>query len=202
MRGLAKKSLLVVSVSFLTLGAGCKTQTTNINATTDLSNVPVVNVAVSVPSAVVEQQVTSTVYLVAIEGTLAWSKVASSGHVKKIGCNDYIVPTPIGSIQNPESPLRNALVTLLGVTEKDAAALGLSSTLAKSNLQIGSINQNADGVFVVDLEGTLNPAGLCDDPRMKAQIEETVGEFGKFQILLNGKESNWRCFGDESGLCQ
>jgi hypothetical protein len=75
----------------------------------------------------------------------------------------------------------------------------LKSALSLSDIQVSVIDQT------VNLEGELMSAGTCDVPRIKNQIELTVETFAsedqEFNITLNGSESAYKCFGDESGLC-
>lgn len=50
--------------------------------------------------------------------------------------------------------------------------------------------------------------GLCDDPRATEPLQETINAYltskgnPAIKIFLNKSESEWRCFGDASGLCE
>jgi len=48
-------------------------------------------------------------------------------------------------------------------------------------------------------------AGVCDVPRIKEQVTETVRTYADkrpFEIYLNNTTREWECLGDESGLCK
>ncbi|MFC1703087.1 hypothetical protein ACFLZO_01335 [Patescibacteria group bacterium] len=117
------------------------------------------------------------------------------------GCNDTIVHMKRGRETASGDTVRDALTTLFA--EKESTVGEAHNALAYSTLLVDRI-VSRDGVTTeVELKGELVSAGACDSPRIKEQVEATVRWFRpNFKILLNGSESQWRCFGDESGLCE
>ena len=120
-----------------------------------------------------------------------------------IGCSDRVVMVPMSRVSDSGEVVIDALNTLFGL--RDPSPEGFYSSLAFSDVKV--LNRSiatSDGVNVtIRLEGKLVSSGVCDDPRIKAQIEETIRHFyPNFKIVLNGSESAWRCFGDQSGLCK
>ncbi len=81
-------------------------------------------------------------------------------------------------------------------------------TTLRNSHYMSELEATVDGEFV-DLEGIAANDGHCDSPRYRAQVELTVElysnttEYPEGRIIrLNGSESNWKCLGDESGLCE
>ncbi|MEW5902702.1 MAG: hypothetical protein AB1715_14650, partial [Acidobacteriota bacterium] len=104
---------------------------------------------------------------------------------------------------DPLTPLQNSLNRLLTLTAAEAEGYGgYYTALDQSSLTVAGISKEDDGAFLVDLRGQVRSKGVCDDPRIRAQIEKTVGRFGSFEIRLNGRETGWRCFDDQSGKCR
>jgi hypothetical protein len=100
-----------------------------------------------------------------------------------------------------DSVVSDALTTLFSV--RDSNREGKYNALWQSKLAVEKI-QSRDGVTTeVWLKGSTQSGGVCDDPRIKAQIEYTIKRLKpKFKIFLNGTESNYRCLGDMSGECK
>lgn len=90
----------------------------------------------------------------------------------RFGCNDSLVALRAGTPWTGE-PLAGALSRLLGPTDAVASAAGLYNALAASKL--GYVSGYWDGTtVVVNLSGQLNPGGVCDNPRIEAQLTHTV----------------------------
>ncbi len=185
-------------------GFGCAAKNpTPFTLPTNSPPAPIGNVSVSTSTTADQKKdVNVTLYLVAYENTPAWTAAAKNPGAEKIGCNDYVTPVKTTIKGNPLSPLRLALEVLFSTTKADAAKLGLNTAVNPNMVKTASLSQQTDGTFVVSLTGGFSPAGECDDPRIKAQVEKTVSQFGKYKILLNGSEANWRCLGDLSGKCK
>lgn len=55
--------------------------------------------------------------------------------------------------------------------------------------------------------GKVQIGGVCDAPRATEPIRETINLYASsrgnppVKIFLNGTEKEWRCFGDQSGMC-
>ncbi len=118
-----------------------------------------------------------------------------------IGCNDRVAYVKVHRGASTDSAVHDALMTLFSV--KDSNYQDLYNSLWQSDLSVDKI-MSSDGVTTeVWLKGKTQSGGVCDDPRIKAQIESTVSRFKpKFKIFLNGSESAYRCLGDMSGQCK
>jgi hypothetical protein len=117
------------------------------------------------------------------------------------GCNDRIAYVKTHRDKQTDSVLSDALATLFA--NKDSNVLAAYNALWQSTLAVEKI-QSTDGTTTeVWLKGTTMSGGVCDDPRIKAQLEYTIKRFKpKFKIFLNGTEANYRCLGDMSGECK
>jgi hypothetical protein len=136
--------------------------------------------------------------------TVALIRLAKEGEPfdgETIGCGDRVEAARVHRAIQTDSVLRDALVTLFSIDETGYD--GLYNALAQSNLKVEDI-LSRDGVTTeVRLTGTLPAEGACSVPRIKAQIEQTIRRFKpNYRVILNGTESEYRCFGDMSGQCQ
>lgn len=107
---------------------------------------------------------------------------------KRIGCNDSIIPITL-TIEPTPAPLRAALTQLFAVKSQNYGESGLYNALYQSDLRIDSLSI-VNARATVHLSGTLRLNGVCDAPRVQAQIEETVRQFatvGSAEIFVNGK---------------
>jgi hypothetical protein len=104
----------------------------------------------------------------------------------KIGCGDSLVAVE-RSIPNTQGVLNATLNELLSIREKTVGA-GLYNALYQSTLKVDGVSL-ASGKATIQLSGKLVRAGVCDDPRIKAQIEETALQFSTVKTLavtING----------------
>ncbi|WP_309106359.1 GerMN domain-containing protein [Arthrobacter sp.] len=111
-----------------------------------------------------------------------------SGGVR-FGCNDSLVSVPLAAPLANE-PLQSALQALLpGSSGGGSAPDGLYNSLASSTLSF--VSGYFDGsTVVVNLSGTVSPAGTCDIPRIEAQLTQTaVTAVGatRAEIYINGR---------------
>jgi hypothetical protein len=105
----------------------------------------------------------------------------------KIGCDDSLV-----AVKQPIEPtsgvIRAALNRLFSFKEQEIGESGLYTALWQSNLAIESARVDS-GVATVYLTGQVQLGGVCDTPRFKAQIEETIlvqpGVIGA-RVFING----------------
>lgn len=107
---------------------------------------------------------------------------------EKIGCGDSIVPVTI-SVPQTDEPIKAALNQLLSEKDEFYGQSGLYNSLYQSNLKVDSVKVT-DSKAEVNLSGTLTLSGICDNPRVEAQIEWTVLQFNEIkevQVFLNGK---------------
>jgi spore germination protein GerM len=108
---------------------------------------------------------------------------------KAVGCSDSLVPVPT-QIQPGEQPIKAALEALFSIHDQFVGSSGLYNALYQSQLQVDQVNVDANGVADVRLSGTYQLGGECDDPRFKAQIEETALQFPQVKqanIFINNK---------------
>jgi hypothetical protein len=121
-----------------------------------------------------------TIYLVAIDDQ------GKSGTA--VGCGDSLVPVQV-QVPPTQAVLRASLDALLGIKEQHYGQSGLYNALYQSDLKVEKISLQ-DGAATVYLTGTLQLGGECDNPRVQAQLEQTVRQFPSitsFDIFLNDK---------------
>lgn len=136
-------------------------------------------------SAATSPSTTPVMWLVAADPTVG----AKQPGAVKIGCDDWLVPTPVQlHAEDAKGRLIETMVALL-------AAL-------KSSLSVATVEAQPDGSFVLDLKGSLRFGGLCDPPRLIQPVERTAAQFGRVTIRVDGKTKTWRCANDESGKCE
>jgi hypothetical protein len=133
------------------------------------------------PAAPQSGDMTLKIFLVAINDN------GSSG--KKIGCNDSLVGVDV-QVPRTQAVLRAALTQLLALKDRDYGQSGLVNALYQSDLSIQSLAiQN--GEAILQLSGKLSSGGVCDDPRIIGQLEQTALQFSTVQsvtIFVNGKK--------------
>jgi len=118
-----------------------------------------------------------------------------------IGCGDTIVFKKLHRAASTGQVVPDALATLFG--QKQSTVDSAYNALWQSSLAVEKV-LSTDGVTTeVWLRGAVLSGGVCDDPRIKAQVERTIARFRtKYKVILNGSEANWRCLGDQSGECK
>lgn len=108
-----------------------------------------------------------------------------------IGCGDSIVATETGPVVYA-SQVEAAMSDLLDDKDAQHGQSGLMNALASSNLTYVSSSVSGDTV-TVELTGELSSGGVCDDPRIIAQLTYTAmvaAEAGEAKILVNGIDIN------------
>lgn len=124
---------------------------------------------------------------------------AEAGRV--IGCNDRVAVSRVPRVQVTSNEVVDALTTLFSF--RDSNVNGLYNALSQSTFSALKAESKDGVVTEVWLTGEARSGGTCDDPRVKAQIEDTIAQFRpKYKIFLNGTEANWRCLGNMSGKCK
>ncbi len=106
----------------------------------------------------------------------------------EIGCGDSAVPVPV-QIPPTEGVLRAAMQQLLSIDQQYYGQSGLYNALYQSNLNIDNISID-NGVASISLSGSLVLGGVCDNPRVEAQLVQTATQFSTVQsaeIYINGK---------------
>jgi spore germination protein GerM len=108
---------------------------------------------------------------------------------KKIGCEDSLVAVK-RKIKPTAAPLRAALGELLSMPKDSEAYSGLSNYWAGNNLRLKSVvvRRGTATIHIVG-EGP-SIAGICDEPRVISQIEETARQFPtvkRVRVFVNGQ---------------
>ncbi|MEZ4728470.1 MAG: GerMN domain-containing protein [Caldilineaceae bacterium] len=122
----------------------------------------------------------TNIYLVALEDR------GQSG--MEIGCGDSVIPVEV-EIEPTIAPLTAALGALFSINERFYGQSGLYNALYRSNLAVDRIDIT-NGVASIYLVGQLQVGGVCDEPRVRAQIEETALQYytvDEVQIYVNGE---------------
>jgi LysM repeat protein len=104
----------------------------------------------------------------------------------QIGCGDSVVPVEI-EIEPTVGIIRAALQELLSLDSRMYNGFGLYNALYRSDLSIEEISLT-DGAASVSLVGDVSLGGVCDGPRFKAQLRQTVLQFfnvDEVTILIN-----------------
>jgi hypothetical protein len=133
----------------------------------------------SAPTATIGPQMVK-IYLIAVGDN------GQSGQL--IGCGDSAIPVDV-EIQPTKEVLKASLEKLLSMKEQFYGQSGLYNVLYQSDLQLESITLD-NGKAVINLTGTLTLGGVCDNPRVEAQLLSTVLQFSTIQeasIFINGK---------------
>jgi hypothetical protein len=107
---------------------------------------------------------------------------------KKIGCNDSAIPVTV-SVEPTTAPLTAALERLFSIKSDYYGESGLYNALYRSSLRIESVHV-ASGRADIRLVGNLQLGGVCDNPRVEAQIKETARQFSTVDevvVYLNGQ---------------
>ena len=138
------------------------------------SSTPVLPAATQVPPVVPtttpgEQLV--KIFLIALEDN------GQSGTV--VGCGDSAIPVTV-TIPPTQGILRAALEKLLSAKQQFYGESGFYNALYQADLQVEGVTID-QGKAVIHLSGTLMLGGVCDAPRVEAQIEQTALQFSTVQ---------------------
>jgi hypothetical protein len=186
---LSHLSLLVVIVALV---AGCAlaappppsptlaapTATPSTVPVTEPTSVPSPVPASPVPPTDTPSTMTVQVFLIALEDN------GRSG--KPVGCGDSAVPVQV-TTAHTQAVLKAALEALLSVKEPYYGQSGLYNALYQSDLRLDSATIK-DGLATIHLSGRLLLGGVCDNPRVEAQITETALQFstvGEVAVFVN-----------------
>jgi hypothetical protein len=105
-----------------------------------------------------------------------------------IGCGDSLIPVNI-DVPYTQGVLRAALEHMLAQKSEYYGESGLYNALYQSNLQIDDLNIH-NGEAFIHLRGKMVLGGVCDTPRVIAQIQQTALQFDTVQrvsIFLNSQ---------------
>lgn len=106
---------------------------------------------------------------------------------QKIGCGDSLVAV-IHALSTTRAPLRATLEELLQMPQNQGANPELYNALHRSQLKLQGVSVRS-GVARIDLTGQLITGGVCDSPRVQAQLEQTALQFPavkKVRVFING----------------
>jgi hypothetical protein len=106
----------------------------------------------------------------------------------QIGCGDSIIAVE-RQIAPTQAPLRAALEELLSLVDQYYGESGLYNALYQSKLTVEAITIDPNGKAIIHLRGTLLSGGVCDDPRIIAQLNYTAKQFSTVKdtaIYVNG----------------
>jgi len=118
-------------------------------------------------SAVGQRRPQIKVYLVA---------VGDNGRAgKKIGCEDSLVAVT-RTVRKTAAPLKAALEELLSTPPETGDNPKLQNFWKGRNLKVRSVSIR-NGTANIHISGEVFVAGICDEPRIESQIEETARQF-------------------------
>lgn len=106
----------------------------------------------------------------------------------KIGCDDSVVAVT-GLPVSSDNVIRRSIQQLISNRSQDYGQSGLYNALYQSNLAYVSSSVSDDTV-TVSLTGDIKQSGVCDSPRIQAQLEQTAKHAAgasRAKIVLNGK---------------
>ncbi len=106
----------------------------------------------------------------------------------RVGCGDSVVGVEV-PVEPTRAPLTAALNALLAIRTQFYGESGLYNALYQSNLRVERIAIEG-GRATIALVGSYSLGGVCDNPRFKAQLEETARQFpsvSEVQFFLNGR---------------
>ena len=128
---------------------------------------PVLPTATQVRPTSTAVQQTVKIFLIALEDN------GQSGIL--VGCGDSAVPVTV-IIPRTQGVLKAALEKLLSIKEQYYGESGLYNALYQSDLELQSVTID-QGKAVIHLTGTVMLGGVCDAPRVEAQITQTALQF-------------------------
>ncbi|MFP3895997.1 MAG: GerMN domain-containing protein [Anaerolineales bacterium] len=94
---------------------------------------------------------------------------------KRFGCNDSLVPVQV-QIDADADPATAALNKLLSIESREHESTELYNALYQSDLSVEEV-RITNGEAIVRLSGTLMLGGVCDEPRVKEQLQQTVLQY-------------------------
>lgn len=94
---------------------------------------------------------------------------------KKIGCEDSLVPVT-RTIRKTAAPLKGALEELLSTPPETGENPKLQNFWKGRNLRVRSVSIRR-ATATIHISGEVFVAGICDQPRIVSQIDETARQF-------------------------
>ena len=107
---------------------------------------------------------------------------------ERIGCGDRAVGVPLDTLSKV-APLRRGIQSLLDARGSQAEGGKLYNALGGMSLKIDSVAIR-DSNAVIGLSGQFSFGGVCDAPRIEAQLMRTAMQFSSVRsatFFVNGK---------------
>jgi LysM repeat protein len=104
-----------------------------------------------------------------------------------VGCGDQVVPVR-RDVPRTNAPLTAALNLLLSQKSEYYGESGLRNALWQSDLSVARITRSGSA-WTINLTGSLRLGGVCDNPRVQAQLEQTALQFStvrSVRYFVNG----------------
>jgi hypothetical protein len=92
-----------------------------------------------------------------------------------VGCGDSAIPITV-TIPRTQAVLRASLEKLLSAKQQFYGEAGYYNALYQSDLEVASVTIE-QGKAIIHLAGSIMLGGVCDAPRVEAQIEQTALQF-------------------------
>jgi hypothetical protein len=119
------------------------------------------------PPATTSTEQTIKIFLIALEDN------GQSG--TQVGCGDSAIPITV-TIPRTQGVLRAALDKLFSAKQQFYGESGYYNALYQSDLQVATVTIE-QGKAIIHLTGSMLLGGVCDAPRVEAQIEQTALQF-------------------------
>jgi len=120
------------------------------------------------------------IYLIALEDS------GKSG--EPVGCGDSVVPVEV-EIAPTQALLRAAIEQLIAIKDQFYGQSGLYNALYTNQFTVDKVTIDGNGVAQIELNGAFNVGGVCDEPRVVAQLTQTALQFQTVtdaRIVING----------------
>jgi hypothetical protein len=121
----------------------------------------------TVPSLTEATEQTIKIFLIVLEDN------GQSGTL--VGCGDSAIPITL-TIPRTQGVLRAALEKLFSAKQQFYGEAGYYNALYQSDLQVAKVTIE-QGKAIIHLTGSVALGGVCDAPRVEAQIEQTALQF-------------------------
>lgn len=145
-------------------------------------------------SKITEDEVTNTANETNMPAELYFIKLEDKGaNGELIGCDDSVIPveTEIPSSYDKYANIKESLEKLLSIKEREYGDEKLYNAMAGLKLKVDNVI-DAENSTKVMLVGEYQISGVCEIPRIKAQILETASQFqeedeNNVEIYINGR---------------
>ena len=134
---------------------------------TQAQPVPATSTVSAPPTSTTAVEQTVKIVLIELEGN------GQSGPL--VGCGDSAIPITV-TIPRTQGVLRAALEKLFSAKQQFYGESGYYNALYQSDLEVASVKIE-QGNAIIHLTGTIMLGGVCDAPRVQAQIEQTALQF-------------------------